>query len=431
MVLYSAVSSPLDRSKRFTLSSPGRPVHSDTVLGFSWKHSSHAAIAQRLFTHISITVYSQVLIYTAESTEASWSERKCPNFETVTTGIRTRALSIASPAFYRLSYRAPHLTHCDLPVYLGVTLDRTLSYKAHIENTKKKVGARNNIIRKLRNSKWGATPTTLRSSALALCYSAAEYACPVWERSTHAKKLDGTLNETCRMITRCLKPTNANNLLVLAVIAPSDIRRAVASRTERTRQTTDQRHPLNGHLGVVLRLKSRKCVIKSTESINTTAKAARLDLWRERREPLDANVHLNISADEHLPAGAENPWTTWKALNRLRTQVGGQEWTCWSGDFPTNKKPVTVASGRPCSTYWSAPWWTLSALPQDLTTANGIAIGCARHWGGGGRVRFDEHTTSGGRTRMRTRMMSSNSSQLLYWSLSAARPRRSDHVALV
>ena len=106
MVLYSAVSSPLDRSKRFTLSSPGRPVHSDTVLGFSWKHSSHAAIAQRLFTHISTTVYSQVLIYTAESTEASWSERKCPNFETVTTGIRTRAISIASPAFYQLSYRA-------------------------------------------------------------------------------------------------------------------------------------------------------------------------------------------------------------------------------------------------------------------------------------------------------------------------------------
>ena len=72
MVLYSAVSSPLDRSKRFTLSSPGRPVHSDTVLGFSWKHSSHAAIAQRLFTHISTTVYSRVLIYTAESTVSKY-----------------------------------------------------------------------------------------------------------------------------------------------------------------------------------------------------------------------------------------------------------------------------------------------------------------------------------------------------------------------
>ena len=30
---------------------------------------------------------------------------------------------------------------------------------------------------------------------------------------------------------------------------------------------------------------------------------------------------INISPDEHLPAGEENPWTTWKALNRLRTQV--------------------------------------------------------------------------------------------------------------
>ena len=120
----------------------------------------------------------------------------------------------------------------------------------------------------------------------------------------------------------CLKPTNTNSLPVLAGIAPSDIRRAVESRTERTRQDTDKRHSLNGHLAVVPRLKSRKSFMTCTMPINTTAKAARLELWRERLEPLDARVHLNISADEHLPAGTENPWTTRKALNRLRTQVG-------------------------------------------------------------------------------------------------------------
>ena len=148
---------------------------------------------------------------------------------------------------------------------------QNVSYEAHIEKTKKKVGTRNNIIRKLRDSKWGATPTTLRSSALALCHSGAEYACPVWDRSTHANKLNATLNETYQMITGCLKPTNTNCLPIFAGIAPSEIRRAVASRTERTRQTTDERHALNGHLGVVSRLKSRNSLIKCTEPINTMA----------------------------------------------------------------------------------------------------------------------------------------------------------------
>ena len=34
-------------------------------------HFSHAAIAQRVFTHIYTTGYSQVLIYTAKWTQAS------------------------------------------------------------------------------------------------------------------------------------------------------------------------------------------------------------------------------------------------------------------------------------------------------------------------------------------------------------------------
>ena len=121
------------------------------------------------------------------------------------------------------------------PVYLGIHLDRTLCYKTHIEKTKMKVNARNNIIRKLANSK----ATTLRPSCLALCYSAAEYACPVWARSTHAHKLNPALHDCCRIISGCLKPTNLDSVHLLAGIAPPHIRRTVACRMERTRQTTD------------------------------------------------------------------------------------------------------------------------------------------------------------------------------------------------
>ena len=48
------------------------------------------------------------------------------------------------------------------PKYLGVTLDRTLGYKQHIHNTKMKVATRNNPLRKLSNSKWGANAGTIR-----------------------------------------------------------------------------------------------------------------------------------------------------------------------------------------------------------------------------------------------------------------------------
>ena len=67
-------------------------------------------------------------------------------------------------------------------------------------------------------------------TALVLCCSSAEYACPVWDSSTHAKKQDPALNTS-----NCLKPTNINNLHLLAGIAPADIRREVASRVEQTK----------------------------------------------------------------------------------------------------------------------------------------------------------------------------------------------------
>ena len=64
--LYSAVSSPQDRSKRFTLYFPDRPVHSDTISASLGNIQPYATInARRLLVYISTTVYSQVIMYSA------------------------------------------------------------------------------------------------------------------------------------------------------------------------------------------------------------------------------------------------------------------------------------------------------------------------------------------------------------------------------
>jgi len=88
------------------------------------------------------------------------------------------------------------LRHECHPTYLGVTLDRTLSYRKHLTKTAGKLKNLNNLLMKLAGSTWGASANTVRSSALALCYSATEYCAPVWSRSAHTSQVDVQLNST-------------------------------------------------------------------------------------------------------------------------------------------------------------------------------------------------------------------------------------------
>ena len=99
-------------------------------------------------------------------------------------------------------------------------------------------------------------------------------------------------------------------------------------------------------------------------------------------EPLDARVHLNISADEQLPAGAENPWTTWKALNRLRTQVGRSRVNMLKWGFSNEEETCDCGIRQTMQHLLVCPMMDTACSPQDLTTANDIAIDCARHWEG-------------------------------------------------
>jgi len=97
--------------------------------------------------------------------------------------------------------RIRHKCH---PTYLGVTLDHMLSYIDHFTKTAGKLKNRNNLM-KLASSKWDTSANTLRSSALALYYSTAEYCAPVWSRSAHTSQFDVQLNSTMSLISGTLR----------------------------------------------------------------------------------------------------------------------------------------------------------------------------------------------------------------------------------
>jgi len=112
------------------------------------------------------------------------------------------------------------LWHDCHPTYLGVTLDRTLSYREHLTKTAGQLKNQNNLLMKLAGSTWGASANTPQSSALALCYSATEYCAPVWSCSAHTSQFDVQLNSTMRLISGTLHSTPLPLLPVLSNIEP-------------------------------------------------------------------------------------------------------------------------------------------------------------------------------------------------------------------
>ena len=118
------------------------------------------------------------------------------------------------------------LLFCPTPTYLGVKLDRSLTFCHHLVALRKK----------------------LHIATLSLVYSAAEYCAPVWCRSAHTRLIDSVLNDTLRIVTGCLRPTPTDHLPVLSGIQPAEVRQLRATLSLAYHGSLDSDHILHGLL---------------------------------------------------------------------------------------------------------------------------------------------------------------------------------------
>ena len=112
---------------------------------------------------------------------------------------------------------------CPTPTYLGLKLDRLLTFRNHLVALPKKLSSRVTLVRRLVRSIWSADAKTLLTAALSRVYSKAEYCAPVWCRSAHTRLIDNVLNNAWRKVTGCLGPTPTNHLLILLGIKPIEL----------------------------------------------------------------------------------------------------------------------------------------------------------------------------------------------------------------
>lgn len=216
------------------------------------------------------------------------------------------------------------LTHDFEPVYLGVKLDRSLTFGKHLNKLRAKLTTIINLLRKLAGTTLGATSACLRSTALALVYSCAEYCSSTWLNSSHAKKVYVELNKAMKIITGTVKSTPVEWLHALSNIAPPDIRRQNALLTLYRKVLVNVQIPLNRDLNLptIERLKSRSPAIVTAKLLHTTDFNPK-EVWKETWSNNGINNVL-FNFDSHSARSREFTLLRklWRNLNRLRTGHG-------------------------------------------------------------------------------------------------------------
>ena len=226
------------------------------------------------------------------------------------------------------------LPFCPTPIYFGVKLDRSFTFRHHLVALRKKLSSRVTLLRRLVGSGWGAGAKTLRIATLSLVYLKTEYCVPVWCRSAHTRLIDNVLNVALRIFTGCLRPTPTDHLPVLSGIQPAELRRMGATLSLAYRRSLDPDHILYGLLSGSsdtrqVRLKSRLPFVPAARNLldNLARLGIRDSEWTNHKWKTEycknaSRLRAFVPGTGARPVGMGLPRPAWVKLNRLRTGFG-------------------------------------------------------------------------------------------------------------
>ena len=207
-----------------------------------------------------------------------------------------------------LLFKGEKIAHSQTPTFLGIKLDRTLTFNHHATAVKGRMKSRNNVLRAISGTTWGCKASDLRSTYMAFSRACADYAAGAWMPAlskTSLEKLEVAQRQACRTITGCLRSTPSGALAREADIEPFSVRRKLYAAVAAEKHSRDlPGDPVQEMLRPERRPRGRLCHDRGWAELarSTVAEAGLEGLPREPLlitpsappwEPPPENVHIH------------------------------------------------------------------------------------------------------------------------------------------
>ena len=181
------------------------------------------------------------------------------------------------------------------PTFLGVTFDRTLSFKHHVLSLRKKFHSRFRAFRSIASASWGPKESLCTLYKTFIC-PILTYASPGWfpfSSPTHITSVERMHRSSCRVITGCLSSTPIPLLHIEALLPPL--------RVTLTHQSLS-------FFERVLRLPSTFPIASLANSNPRTR--LKKSSWRSFSRSHNLTPNLHLSREPLILCPPEPPWST-------------------------------------------------------------------------------------------------------------------------
>lgn len=149
-----------------------------------------------------------------------------------------------------LKFNSHELQHEDTPTYLGVTLDRRLTWKHQLQKSQARAKGRLALMKKLSGTQWGADQRVQKRLYVGRVRPVMEYglAATSTAAKSHTDKIARIQNQAMRIMTGAMRTTPIKELETVTGLHSMEDRRDIKVMTQAAKYKRLESHPMNNRM---------------------------------------------------------------------------------------------------------------------------------------------------------------------------------------